>query len=466
MKKQKGTISILESIRNKMHKIEKPNEATNNKGSDIQTNEAQDDDDFEYIDSSKEIINSQKNSTKSLNSNSSSQNNEEDFDFLSYEQSDSIEQEPQTNETTPKANHVENTLETENFDDLDLDLDLDEPKESDSQPNQVENSVTGEDLVIEEEIKEESLLEKLQRENIEKSKNEVQEATTLQTNEQPEIEDEIDDLAEPEDLGDDPFDEIQSPETKSEEELQPTQNYTKPNLIQKQNDDIFVLKEEKLKDKNDITLDDIDDLDVDDIDDLDVDDIEDEEPAKKIADIKNDTSKDELGDIDIDNLDDIKDDDSTDSEDSSGEGLAVKDIPQINIKKEVPITKSAVEDLKKDDILSDLEDLDLNKEINNQATLNINSNLTNNNNFSNKTTMISDEVAKKTTDSIKELMTSIPKKQEFLTSQPPAFRSGETIEEMVAGLLAPKLEQWLNENLPSMVEKIVKEEIKKLMPQD
>jgi len=80
--------------------------------------------------------------------------------------------------------------------------------------------------------------------------------------------------------------------------------------------------------------------------------------------------------------------------------------------------------------------------------------------------LLSEDSIKKASNSIKQLINTIPKPQHFLSSQSTAFKSGETIEDMVAGILAPKLEQWLNENLPIMVERIVKEEIKKLIPKD
>jgi len=88
------------------------------------------------------------------------------------------------------------------------------------------------------------------------------------------------------------------------------------------------------------------------------------------------------------------------------------------------------------------------------------------NNINEKTSMISDNTAKQVTNSIKELIQSIPKKQQFLQSPAPAFRSGETIEDMISTMLAPKLEQWLEENLPSMVEKVVRDEIRKIIPKD
>ncbi|MFT7098763.1 MAG: cell pole-organizing protein PopZ, partial [Rickettsiales bacterium] len=90
----------------------------------------------------------------------------------------------------------------------------------------------------------------------------------------------------------------------------------------------------------------------------------------------------------------------------------------------------------------------------------------NHNNQHPRDSIISQDVAQKATDSIRSLMGAIPKKQQFYQNHSPAFKSGETVEGMIASLLEPKLEQWLNENLPTIVDKIVREEIKKLIPQD
>ena len=83
-----------------------------------------------------------------------------------------------------------------------------------------------------------------------------------------------------------------------------------------------------------------------------------------------------------------------------------------------------------------------------------------------KNYIISNESAKRVTNSINELINSTPKKQHILSHPSPTFRSGESIEDMVLSFLAPKIEQWLDKNLPSMVEKIVQEEIKKLIPKN
>jgi cell pole-organizing protein PopZ len=47
-------------------------------------------------------------------------------------------------------------------------------------------------------------------------------------------------------------------------------------------------------------------------------------------------------------------------------------------------------------------------------------------------------------------------------SSSPAFRSGSTIEDLVSDMLKPMLKQWLDANLPSMVQQIVEREVKKL----
>lgn len=83
-----------------------------------------------------------------------------------------------------------------------------------------------------------------------------------------------------------------------------------------------------------------------------------------------------------------------------------------------------------------------------------------------KPDMISKKVMDEAQQSIKKLVQAVPKKQEMLFERSPAFKSGETVEDMVMSILRPKLEQWFNENLPVMVEKIVREEIKKIIPKD
>jgi len=46
------------------------------------------------------------------------------------------------------------------------------------------------------------------------------------------------------------------------------------------------------------------------------------------------------------------------------------------------------------------------------------------------------------------------------------FAQNETLSKIAISLMEPKLEKWLNENLPNMVENIVRQEIDKIMPKD
>ena len=47
-----------------------------------------------------------------------------------------------------------------------------------------------------------------------------------------------------------------------------------------------------------------------------------------------------------------------------------------------------------------------------------------------------------------------------------ALRSGITLEELIIEMLKPQLSDWLNKNLPDIVNNIVQREIKKLIPKD
>lgn len=49
------------------------------------------------------------------------------------------------------------------------------------------------------------------------------------------------------------------------------------------------------------------------------------------------------------------------------------------------------------------------------------------------------------------------------TTPMPHFRNGETIEDLVLETLKPLLKEWLDANLPSMVERIVEREIRKIV---
>ncbi len=400
MKKQKGTISILESIRNKMHKIEKNNAAAIDPQSDS-------DDDFEYIDSSKDIIDS-KNRFKIPNTqetsdktNNDPDKNSDDMNFSASE--DNLDIPLENLSTAPDNTEIE-----QNLDQRTTDNDLKTETKSQDQTLDLKN-----DSTIKKDIEEEDL-ETLQRESLKKTDEledfeedlEKPATPTPQTAEEPKADkiEEIDDLAEPEDLEElgEKDDDIDFDMTDLEEEATNT-------------------KTEEIK-----TL-------------------EDFKEVNEAEDIETD---DNLDDLDLDNLDDIE-------EEAQATNKSLEE-------------ESTQQDIAAD---ADLDDFNLDEEMNSSAPQTTESNTINQteNNLSNpinKNTMISENAAQKATDSIKELIGSIPKKQQFLSGQSPAFKSGEIIEDMVAGILAPRLEQWLNDNLPSMVEKIVREEIKKLVPKN
>ena len=72
--------------------------------------------------------------------------------------------------------------------------------------------------------------------------------------------------------------------------------------------------------------------------------------------------------------------------------------------------------------------------------------------------MIHDSTTKKVADSMKKLVDvkSILSGVSSLSQSPALF-------ELAVQLMEPKLEEWLNENLPDLVEKVIREEIEKLL---
>ena len=81
--------------------------------------------------------------------------------------------------------------------------------------------------------------------------------------------------------------------------------------------------------------------------------------------------------------------------------------------------------------------------------------------------LISERAAEAATASIQSLVQSIPREEPKAaprkTSAAPKFRSGSTVEDLVIEALTPMLKDWLDDNLPIIVEAIVREEIKKLI---
>ena len=76
--------------------------------------------------------------------------------------------------------------------------------------------------------------------------------------------------------------------------------------------------------------------------------------------------------------------------------------------------------------------------------------------------LISEEPAKATEIALKSLMDSIPKPK----IESPEFRSGNTVEDLALEALRPMLSEWLDKNLPIIVEELVQKEIRKLVPRD
>jgi cell pole-organizing protein PopZ len=83
----------------------------------------------------------------------------------------------------------------------------------------------------------------------------------------------------------------------------------------------------------------------------------------------------------------------------------------------------------------------------------------------NKDNLVSKKVAEQAVKSIKnfsQMAASSEGRQSLATDSD--SKSGGTMEDVVMNMLEPKLEEWLNKNLPAIVEDVVRQEIKKLVP--
>jgi uncharacterized protein len=76
--------------------------------------------------------------------------------------------------------------------------------------------------------------------------------------------------------------------------------------------------------------------------------------------------------------------------------------------------------------------------------------------------LLSNEAASAAADALKRLKLSEQEQAPVALTPSPVFRSGTSIEDMVAEMLRPMLKQWLDTNLPHIVERIVEREVKKL----
>lgn len=78
-----------------------------------------------------------------------------------------------------------------------------------------------------------------------------------------------------------------------------------------------------------------------------------------------------------------------------------------------------------------------------------------------ETRLVSDSTMMQTTESIKKLIDA-----KNVVSGISSFSQSPALAELAIQLMEPKLEKWLNDNLPQVVEKIVREEIKKIIPKE
>jgi len=75
--------------------------------------------------------------------------------------------------------------------------------------------------------------------------------------------------------------------------------------------------------------------------------------------------------------------------------------------------------------------------------------------------LLNPQIAGTITDSIKKLVDA-----KNVVSGVTSFSKSEAFGDIAAQLMEPRLEKWLNENLPNLVEKIVREEIRKIIPKE
>lgn len=77
--------------------------------------------------------------------------------------------------------------------------------------------------------------------------------------------------------------------------------------------------------------------------------------------------------------------------------------------------------------------------------------------------MLSDQAAQAASSAFKKLQTAAePPLPTVQTTPSPVLASGKSVEEMVMDMLKPMMKDWLDKNLPAIVERIVTVEIRKL----
>lgn len=81
-----------------------------------------------------------------------------------------------------------------------------------------------------------------------------------------------------------------------------------------------------------------------------------------------------------------------------------------------------------------------------------------------KDTLLSEQAATAAVSSLQKLKVEEPMPP-LVTTPSPAFGSGNTVENMVIQMLKPMVKEWLDNNLPAIVERIVEREVRKLTRQ-
>jgi len=85
-------------------------------------------------------------------------------------------------------------------------------------------------------------------------------------------------------------------------------------------------------------------------------------------------------------------------------------------------------------------------------------------NMSSKTDYESSILSLETTEAVSNALTKLEALEPPMPSiSSPVFASGNTVEKMVADMLRPMMKEWLDTNLPVIVERIVEREVRKLI---
>lgn len=80
----------------------------------------------------------------------------------------------------------------------------------------------------------------------------------------------------------------------------------------------------------------------------------------------------------------------------------------------------------------------------------------------NSEALLTEKASQASAEALRNLVDSIPKPQVDTMT----FRSGATLEALVVESIKPMLAEWLNKNLPTLVQSIVEKEIRKLLPKE